>query len=198
MTAAPGAAPPGPRRGRWAALVVLAAAVTGASTLPTWVTAYVSTALEGEVAVAVAGSRVAPQVVAAALALLASSAALALVGRVGRVVVGLVVAGCGALVGAAALAVLRDPAAAAANAVAERTGVDPAAPDAGAGLLPWLATAVGVLVVLLGLALSRAPGPWSQRSRRHEVPGATSRAARPDPGDGRDDWDALSRGDDPT
>lgn len=186
------------RRGRWAALVVLAAAAAGLVTVPTWVTVRVTTALAGDVAVAAAGPDAAPQVVAGALALLASAAALALVGRFGRVVVGVVVAACGALVAAAGVAVLRDPAAAAAAAVAERTGVEPAGLDARLGAGPAAAVVVGVLVVLLGVAVTRAPGAWSQRSRRHEAPDGRTAAAPPDGDDGRSDWDALSRGDDPS
>ncbi|QGQ20963.1 Trp biosynthesis protein [Cellulomonas sp. JZ18] len=185
------------RRGRWAVLVLVAAAATGAVAAPTWVTAHVRTAIEGDVAVAVPGSQVAPQVVAGALVLLASAAALALVGRVGRTVVGVVVAACGALVAAAGVAVLRGPGAAAAAEVAARTGVEPAALDAQAGAMPAASAALGVLVVLLGLGLARAPGAWSSASRRHEAPGAAGdRAGTED--DGRSDWDALSRGDDPS
>ncbi|MFS0703051.1 Trp biosynthesis-associated membrane protein, partial [Cellulomonas sp. 179-A 9B4 NHS] len=137
------------------------------------------------------------------------------------VAVAAVVAACGALVVAASLAVLRDPAGAAATAVADRTGVEPVAPDAVLTAGPVVATAVGALVVLLALLLLRAPGDWRTRSRRHEVPGgaaapgagegpaasgpsagrptgppATAGAAPDD--DGRADWDALSRGDDPS
>ncbi|QCB93467.1 Trp biosynthesis-associated membrane protein [Cellulomonas shaoxiangyii] len=207
MTAGPEGRGAAPRRGRWLALVVLAAAAVAASALPTWVTARAGTALEGDVVVRVPGTEAAPEVLAAAVALLASAGALALVGPVGRRVVAVVTAACGALVVAAALAVLRDPAGAATAAVAARTGVEPVAPDAGLTAGPVVTTALGVLVVVLALALLRARGAWRQRSRRHEVPrtpaagaaapGAAAGGAGPDDDD-RADWDALSRGDDPS
>lgn len=203
MSTAPAGAPSAPRRGRWLALLVLAAAAVALSAVPTWVTARAGTALEGDVVVRVAGTQAAPEVVAAAVALLASAAALGLVGPVGRRVVAVVAAACGALVVAAAVGVLRDPAGAATAAVAERTGVEPASPDVAVTAGPAVAVAVGALVVLLALGLARAPGAWAQRSRRHEVPGTTAtpgagRGPAADDDDGRADWDALSRGDDPS
>lgn len=186
------------RRGRWVLLLLLAAGAVGLVTVPTWVTGSGSSVLDGAVTVAVDGAAAAPQAPAAALVLLAAAGALALVGRVGRWVVAAVSAGSGVLVLAAGATVLADPAAAVAGAVADATGVAGAA-GATTTAGPAAAVVVGVLVVGLAVALLRAPGAWDQRSRRHDRPagpdaGATATGAA----DERADWDALTRGDDPS
>ncbi|MBF0689325.1 MAG: Trp biosynthesis-associated membrane protein [Cellulomonas sp.] len=185
------------RRGRWVLLLVLAAALVAAVALPTWVVAEGSSSLESRVSVGVTGAAVAPQTTAAGLVLLAAAAAVALVGRAGRWVVAIVTAGAGLLVAAAAVAVLADPGGAVSGAVAETTGVAVGDPPASVTAWPVVACVAGALVVLLGLALGRAGGSWRHTSRRHERPGgpapATTGAA-----DERADWDALSRGDDPS
>ncbi|NYD84881.1 Trp biosynthesis-associated membrane protein [Cellulomonas oligotrophica] len=196
MTTAP--APRRPGRGRWVVAVLAAAGVVGALALPTWVLATAGTPVDGDVALAVPGAVAAPGTVAGALVLLACAGALALVGRVGRwVVVGVVVL-AGVLVAASAGAVLADPSGPAAAAVAEATGVVPAAPQARVTAWPVVAAAVGAGLVLLAGGLARASAAWLPASTRHEAPAAgTPRPVGQAP-DERDDWDALSRGDDPS
>ena len=186
----------GPRRGRWIVLLLAAAALVAVDTRPAWVTAHGRTALE-DVTVQVSGAQVAPQAGAATLVLLACAGAVALVGRAGRVVVALVTAGAGALVVAAAAGVLADPAGAARGPVADVTGVG-RVPDVASTAWPVVALVLGAAVVLLAVALVRAPGAWDQRSRRHDAPAAALGAGEAPRDDARDDWDALSRGDDPT
>lgn len=186
------------RRGRWVLLLVLAGGLVGLVALPTWVVARGSNALESSVSVAVAGSRVAPQTPAAGLVLLAAAAAVALVGRTGRRVVAVVTAGAGVLVVVAGVAVLVDPRTAVSGAVAEVTGVVTGDPHASVTVAPVVAVVVGALVVVLAAALGRAGGAWQQPSRRHERPGAPGTATAADGADERSDWDALSRGDDPS
>lgn len=188
----------GARRGRWTVLLLAAAAVTGVVALPVWVRGEGPGALGAAVRVDVAGAAAAPQVPAAALVLLAAAGAVLLVGAAGRRVVAVVVLGAGALTAAGGTAVLRDPGAGVAAAVADVSGVLPSAPLASATPAPVLAVLAGVLVAVLGVALLRAPGRWDGRSRRHErpVPGGPGPSdAEPDE---RADWDALSRGDDPS
>jgi len=180
-------------------LLLLAAALVGLVALPTWVVGEGSSALEGAVTVAVSGSAAAPQTRAAALVLLAAAGAVALVGPVGRRVVAAVAACAGVLVAAAGVAVLRDPAGAASAAVADATGVAAGEPGAAATGAPAAALVVGLLVVVLAVALVRAPGAWDQRSARHDRPTARGAgAASPPVADERSDWDSLSRGDDPS
>ena len=113
---------PRARRRRVAAVLVLGLVVAGAAT-GTWVHASSRGATGQPVEVAVGGTQAAPEVLAAALAVLAAGAALALVGRAGRWVVVGVLLGCAAIVGTGAVRVLTDPAAAAAPVVAARTGL---------------------------------------------------------------------------
>lgn len=154
--------------------------------------------LGAEEAVRASGGTAAPSLVAAALVLLAATGAVALVGRFGRWVVAATVALAGALVVGAAVAVLQDPVAALLPVVTERTGVERVVGTVEVSVWPWVAVAVGVLDVLAAVWLARSSASWST-SRRHESARATT-ADRPIPGrdDERDQWDALSRGDDPT
>lgn len=187
------------RRGRWVLLLVLAAAAVGGVSRPTWAVGQVGAVLHDVVAVPVAGAIAAPQTGAAALVLLAAAGAVALVGRVGRGVVAAVTAGAGVLVVAAGLTVLRDPGAAVAATLADATGVTGGEPDARATAAPVVAVVLGAVVVVLAVLLARARGGWQQRSRRHERPTVQGRDVAPaPPGDERADWDALSRGDDPS
>jgi hypothetical protein len=60
--------------------------------------------------------------------------------------------------------------------------------DVGTTAVPWLVVAVAVLIGLVGVVAGRASRTWPTGTR-HEVP---SRAAP------RDDWEALTIGEDPT
>ncbi|AEI12333.1 Trp biosynthesis-associated membrane protein [Cellulomonas gilvus] len=185
-------------RGRAAGLLVLAAAATGACALPTWLSTRAGTVLGAEEAVRASGGTAAPSLVAAALVLLAATGAVALVGRFGRWVVAATVALAGALVVGAAVAVLRDPVAALLPVVTERTGVERVVGTVEVSVWPWVTVAVGVLDLLAAVWLARSSGSWAT-SRRHEAArGTAADGAGPDRDDERDQWDALSRGDDPT
>jgi len=191
-------------RGRAAAVLVLAAALTGACALPTWLHATERTVLGVDTPIDVSGGRAAPSLVAAALVLLAAVGAVALVGRVGRWLVVTVVALAGLLVVAGALGVLRDPQAAARSSVVDALGVDRAVADLTVTSWPWVALVVGVLDVAAAVWLARASRSWAV-ARRYDDPAAGShgardaaRAERPGSFDERDQWDALSRGDDPS
>jgi uncharacterized membrane protein (TIGR02234 family) len=183
-------------RGRWAVVVLLLAAGVGASSLVPWVRASGVSALAGYVAVRLSGSAAAPAVPATALVLAAAGAAVALAGRLGRWVVAAVVVIGGVAVAAAAVAVLANPGATAAGAVAAQTGVDHLTGPATATAGPWVAIVIGILAVLAGIGLARASAAWDAPSRRHEV----VRRPAPDEGtpDERADWDALTRGADPS
>jgi uncharacterized membrane protein (TIGR02234 family) len=182
-------------RGRAAALLLVLAGLTALVAVPTWFTTTGTTALEGTVTVHVSGSQVAPAILAAAVAILAAVAAVALVGRAGRWVVAVVVVACGVLVVGTTLTVLGDPVAAVIPVVADQTGVGRLAGPVSTSLWPWLAVVVGVLDALAGVWLVLASRRWAGPSRRHESAAAPTAAAEPDE---RADWDALSRGDDPS
>lgn len=158
--------------------------------------------------IAVSGSVASPALAALGLAGLALAAALALAGPAIRVVLGvleIVLGGC--LVLAAWLA-LADPVAAVSASVTEATGVagdGPTAELVGAAVATaWPAVALvgGVLVAAAGGLVLATGTRWPGSSRRYRsglepadgAPaverGAAERAV--------DDWDELSRGDDPT
>lgn len=166
----------------------------------------------GGEAIDVAGSVASPALAALALAGLALVAALALSGPAIRVVLGIlevVLGGC--LLLAAAIA-LGSPVAAVAPAVTEATGVTGAQPTAElvAAVTPsaWPAAAIvgGVLLVVAGLAVLVTGTRWPASSRRYRGARlAGTDDAGPADADQRaasdraiDDWDELSRGDDPT
>lgn len=234
MTAARG-------RGRWVVALLLLAVLVGAVAVPTWVSAAGTSVLTGTVQVHVPGTKAAPGMVGAALALAAAGAALALAGRLGRWVVMTVVLLCGVVVAWSAVALLLDPTPVARQAVAAATGVDHLVGTPRTTAAPWVATLVALVVVACGIALGRSSARWSGTSGRHE-PARARAAARPDTatmpgrtgavvGHGRDpasastataapapvppssqpapdersdapderaDWDALTRGEDPT
>lgn len=198
-----------------------------AATSATWVTTEVATALRPDVAVAATGAEAAPVVSAAALVLLACGPALALTGRAGRYLVLAVAALAGTGVTAGALAVVADPDAAGTAAAADTAGVTDLTGPVVLSPWPWTAAATGVLTLLLAVAAALSARRWPRASRRHErdgAPGGTrSTASRPpespeagapasrspeaasstpasgpDEPDPADDWDALTRGEDPT
>ncbi|MBN9325346.1 MAG: Trp biosynthesis-associated membrane protein, partial [Cellulomonas sp.] len=111
-------------RGRWVVVLLLLAVLVWAAAVPTWVSAAGTSVLTGTVEVRVPGTRAAPGMVGAALALAAAGAALALAGRLGRWVVMTVVLLCGAVVAWSAVALLANPGPVARQAVAAATGVD--------------------------------------------------------------------------
>ncbi|WP_051274337.1 Trp biosynthesis-associated membrane protein [Cellulomonas sp. URHD0024] len=183
-------------RGRAAALLLVLAGVTALAAVPVWFTTSGSTALEGTVEIAVHGTDVAPGILAAAVAMLAAAAAISLVGRVGRWVVALVVAGCGVLVVATTASALSDPAAAVAPVVAAHTGVGHLSGPVATSAWPTVSLVVGAVDVLAAAWLLVASRQWSGPTRRYQAtpdPAAPAGAA-----DERADWDALSRGDDPS
>jgi hypothetical protein len=79
--------------------------------------------------------------------------------------------------------------------VAAETGVGKLAGPVSTTAWPSVAVAVGVLDVLAGAWLVVASRSWSGPSRRHESAAAPGNPPAPDE---RSDWDALSRGDDPS
>lgn len=166
--------------------------------------------------IAVAGSVASPAIAALALAGLALAAALALAGPGIRVVLGILeilLGGC--LVLAAALS-LGDPVAAVAPSVTEATGVAGEGPTAElvgtavATIWPVVAIVAGVLVLVAGVLVLVTGTAWPSSARRYRsglepVEGASGDAAdaprvreRGASDRAIDDWDELSRGDDPT
>ncbi len=212
------------RRGRWVLVLLLLSGLVALTALPVWITATGANALGDAVAIAVRGTTAAPGLVAAALVLLAAAGALGLVGRAGRWVVVVVVAAAGALVAASALGARSGATATAERAAADATGVSNLTGAVQVAAWPWVAVALGAVVVLAAAGLARASARWVAPTDRYERSGAepaggaaspaggaaaggaagagAGAAGAPGPGeaepDERSTWDALSRGDDPT
>ncbi|WP_298460029.1 Trp biosynthesis-associated membrane protein [uncultured Cellulomonas sp.] len=185
---------------RCAILVVLALALASlVSGVPVWLRTAGSTALEPVVPVAVTGTQAAPGVPAAALVLLAAGIAIGLAGPVGRWVVTGVVLLAGLLQLASAVSVTADPEPIARTVVAGATGVGTLTAPVVITAWPWVAAAVGVAVMVVGLWLGATSRSWSRPSARHDAArGGRSEGTAAVPDDDQAAWDALTRGHDPT
>ena len=94
------------------------------------------------------------------------------------------------------MSALADPAAAVAPVVAAQTGVGHLAGPVAASAWPTVAIVVGALDVLAAVWLVRGVPRWAGPTRRYQAtPAPDGPAATVDE---RADWDALSRGDDPS
>ncbi|MBK5249271.1 MAG: Trp biosynthesis-associated membrane protein [Actinomycetales bacterium] len=197
-------------RGRAVVLVLLVGVALLGSTLGTWVSAPVSTAIAADV-VRVPGSDAAPVIPSAGLVVLAAGLAIGLSGRVVRILAAVAVALGGALSAFAAVELVRHPVRVAESAAGDVTGVR--ALDGVVSLTPWpyVAIVLGLVALALGVALPFLMGRWALVGRRYErEPGAAADGGgAPSPGRSvagsrvehvraMDDWDALSRGEDPT
>jgi len=180
---------------RSAVLAVLGGgALLLASTALPWVTAPVRSAVQTST-VSASGSTGAALVPSAALVVLAAGLAIALAGRIARVVAAVAVALGGALAAFGVIELLRAPGSAV-LAVARRnpTGSEL---DGAAELTPWpvVALVLAVLLVAVGMVLPFLMGDWDRVGQRYErdpspVTGGTRQHVA--------DWDALSRGEDPS
>ena len=163
-------------------------------------------------AIAVPGSVASPALAALGLAGLALVAALAIAGPGIRIVLGVLEVVLGGCVLLAAGISIGDPVAAVAPAVTDATGVSGSGPTAelvaAAAATAWPAVAIvgGVLLVLAGIAVLVTGTRWPTSSRRYraarlaeadDVAGHDA-GGRPASDRAIDDWDELSRGDDPT
>ncbi|WP_277050648.1 Trp biosynthesis-associated membrane protein [Ruania albidiflava] len=190
---------PGRRRlsRRSAVLVVLGGgALLLASTALPWATAPARSAVATST-VSVTGSTGAALVPSAALVVLAAGLAMALAGRVARVVAALAVALGGGLAGVGVIELLGDPEPAVRAAVGQDTGMTELAGAAEVTAWPVVALVLAVLLLLVGVVLPFRMGAWDRVGQRYERDQASAPAA----GSTRQrisDWDALSRGEDPS
>lgn len=192
----------GNRYKRVAVLLVLAGALLGlVTTLLPWVTAEVG----GGQQLSASADLANPATLALSLAGLASVAALWLVGRWPRVVLGvlLVVIGIAAVVTVA----MMDDSRAVQRALERQLQLDPAGAITGnelmpvRGFAPWLAMLGGVLLAAGGALTAATAQLWPGGGRRFAVSSeaaATDSAAQTSADVRVDQWDALSAGEDPT
>lgn len=179
--------------GVFAALVGLWAATR------TWVLVNVDATTVQMPQIVVDGSQAAPAVTALCVVVLAGALALLIGRKVARYIIGVINLAAGAGVLSAGLTATLDPAAAAAGAVAEATGLRIISGTYEATAWPMLAMVAGLLIMLQGLAVLIAAGSWVKNTKYDRV--ATDSNAAQDPVQNRDsisDWEQLSSGDDPT
>lgn len=183
------------RKGTVVLGAVAAAVLAFATTTRTWLDVTLPEAAVQTPQVAVPGSDAATSVTAFALVALAAALAASIAGRIARAVIAVVLLLAGAGVIVASWVIIRDPAQGAAGAIGEATGV-----SGGAGIevhmtvMPWLALAAGVLILLSAVWLAVAGRGW-KASRRYSTAAAHTDG---EPIDDIDSWDRLSRGEDPT
>lgn len=190
------------RRGRSASVVAILVGAGGAliSSTQTWASAEVASA-----PIASSGADALPLLQPLALAALALSLALALTGRVVRVILAAVALLIGAGITALAIPVASTaPVSAVESVVTEHTGI--AGTESVAEVIgpialtawPWIGVASALVLAAGGiLALVTAPR-WRRAGHRYESAQPTSRAPEQGPLDAVDSWDDLTRGDDPT
>jgi uncharacterized membrane protein (TIGR02234 family) len=153
----------------------------------------------------VPGSHAAPALTALSLAGLALAGALALAGRLIRIVLAVLAALLGLCVLISAIGAMSNPAATGIAVVTKATGVGGDAQvvrlisSVDASAWPVVAVVSGALFVLLGVAVVVTGSRWPGTSHRYE---AVRLAPSNRPANARDaaidDWDELTRGDDPT
>lgn len=177
--------------------LVLAGLALGGIVLLTWTQNWAAVVLVDGTPLKVTGQAAAPVLSTLGIAVLALSAALTIAGPVLRRVLGVVQALIGAAVVSAAVAVIVDPVGASASTITEATAV--AGSQSVAALVasvepafwPWLATACGALLTIVGSAVVITAGRWPRASRKYEAERSTDPSSA-------SAWDALSGGDDPT
>lgn len=193
-------------------ILVLAVILASGIALLAWSQVWVSVRLAADgtaqQVLDVTGSIAAPGLTALALAGLALAGALTIAGVVIRVILGLLEVLLGASVILSAALAVFDPVASSAAAVTTATGLAgrdstrAAVSSATLTFWPFLALAAGVLMVLVGLVVCltarRWPGPTARYEATRFEPVTDAATGTIRPRDAVDDWDGLTRGDDPT
>lgn len=176
------------------------------TTLPTWVRGTTPTAT-GDLPVTAAGTTAAPAAASVGLVIVAAALVLSLAGRAVRI--GALIAVIIGSVGAAATVVsfLSTPEVVAASAAVEVTSVRAINTPVSVTPWPYLSLAALAAGALAGVWLITHLGTWQAVGRRYDVApagAAVVEAEVPEDPQTRarrqamDDWDAITRGEDPT
>lgn len=151
----------------WSALVFLAWSQP-------WFTLTAEGRAGGSVPVTVQGAVAAPALSALALAGLALSAALAIAGRIIRIVLGVLELVLGVSITSSAIAALADPVSAGASAVTTSTGVagtssiSQIASASDTQLWPYLALGAGILMAFTGVVIAVSVSRWPESGRKYQ------------------------------
>ncbi|WP_420110765.1 Trp biosynthesis-associated membrane protein [Pseudactinotalea sp.] len=186
-------------RGRAVAVVAGLGLALFGLTLPTWASAVTPTTIGSDV-VSLGGADAAPGVASAGLVVLVSGLVLGLAGRLARVLAVIGVIAGGALAGVSAALFLARPERGVLSAAAEISGVPQIEGDIAVAPWPVIALVVAALAVIAGAALPFLAGAWNRVGRRYEkgTDAPDVGAAQTPRRRAMDDWDTLSRGEDPT
>lgn len=182
-------------------LLIVAGAALGGLLLLSWTQSWFSLVLEGGQPLDVDGQSAAPGLSALGLACLALAGALAIAGRVLRIVLGVVESLIGVVVLVTAIAAIAAPVAASSPAITEATAVS--GPESIAAIVtsvsiaawPWLAVLAGALIVMNGAAVAILSPRWPGPTRKYDAVDATPADDTTTP---LGAWDSLSGGSDPT
>lgn len=187
--------------GRRKLLLIVAGAALGAVALLSWTQNWFALSLDGGQQLDVPGQAAAPGLSALGLACLALAGALAIAGRVLRIVLGALESLIGIAVLATSLSALTAPVAAsastitAATAVSGRESIAAIVTSISAGGWPWLSLATGVAIMVIGILVIVTSSRWPGPTRKYEPADATPNDDASSPAEA---WDSLSGGSDPT
>lgn len=178
-------------------VVVLGVLAAGAGVVLAATQTFATARLVGTpLPVIVSGSQVAPALAPLGIVALALGIALTIAGRVARIVLGAVLVLLGTGVVAAAVPSVLSDAAGTRGAITAVTGVTDTAAlvlSRSGTLWPLVAVLAGAVALILGLLVLIRGHRWSTGGRRFRAD--TADAYRTDP---ISEWDALTRGSDPT
>jgi uncharacterized membrane protein (TIGR02234 family) len=182
-------------------LGIVFSALTLLSWTMTWFVIVVAESGDSRQTMSVTGEVAAPALAALGLAGLALVAALAIAGRVFRIVLGLLQAAIGVSIGISAWGALVDPVAASTPLITQATGISGGesvdALVAGATVTSWpgLTIAIAVLLIAIGLFIVVTARRWPDAASRYQSVRLEEADA---PRSAVSDWDSLSDGSDPT
>jgi uncharacterized membrane protein (TIGR02234 family) len=181
-------------------------AVTGAvalySSTQVWVTLSLTEGAAAFSELAVTGQQMNQSLSPVAIAVLAAALALTIAGTVFRRVLGVLVLLLGAGLGAIAVAVMRDPAAAVAGRLGEATGLTGFAQaeliaSVSVSPLVLVTLVAGALLLGMGLLVLVLGGRWKTAGRKYESDSGRAKQQNEEP-DRISDWEALNSGQDPS
>lgn len=183
---------------------MLGIVVAGGLTLVAWNAPWVTATLKDGGDVTARGADAAPALNALALAGIALAGALSLAPRILRYVLGALQTLLGAGIVAATVPALADPVLGAEKGISALTGVagteSVRALVASTALSFWPAVAIvgGVLAALSGIVVLVTARRWPDAGRRYANPQAAPTQTAVATASAADEWDALTRGTDPT
>lgn len=176
-------------------LIQLGAVLLLISTALTWVTATGLPETAAAAEVNLLGGEMSPTLRAMGLVGVAGGVAATIARKWLRALIGAVLLGAGVISVIGAGVALSNPAAAAAPALADYTGVTETAAEYSVGFAVWLAVLGSVVLTLSSVAMLLFSPGWNDEKRSKKYSRGQAQAENPDE---IDMWDDLSDGDDPT